>query len=94
MYHVTLLKKSCGWWDPRLWNFVTLVIAVPKQDDQDDEGQHDDEQERDDHRHHDQAGLLVFRGGAVKRTLGRKEEQQLANCHVLFWNALLMKTEM
>lgn len=72
---------------PRLWHFVTLVIAVPKQDDQDDEGQHDDEQERDDHRHHDQAGLLVFRGGAVKRTLGRKEEQQLSNCHVIFWNA-------
>ena len=55
---------------PRLWHFITLVIAVPKQDDQDDEGQHDDEQERDDHRHHDQAGLLVFRGGAVMRTLG------------------------
>ena len=46
------------------------MIAVPKQDDQDYEGQHDDEQERDDHRHHDQAGLLVFRGGAVMRTLG------------------------
>ena len=69
---------------PRLWHFVTLVIAVPKQDDKDDEGQHDDEQERDDHRHHDQAGLLVFRGGAVKRTVGRKEEQQLANGHVIF----------
>ena len=27
----------------RLRNFITLVITVPKQDDQDDEGEHDDE---------------------------------------------------
>lgn len=68
---------------PRLRHFVTLMVAVPKQDDQDDEGQDNDEQECDDHRHHDQAGLLVFRGGAVMRTLGRNEEQHLADGHVL-----------
>ena len=71
---------------PRLRHFVTLVIAVPKQDDQDDEGQHNDEQERDDHRHHDQAGLLVFRGGAVMRTLRRKKgaaESSQLSCNIL-----------
>ena len=53
----------------RLRNFITLVITVPKQDDQDDEGEHNDEQERDDDRHHDQAGLFGLRGGAICETM-------------------------
>ena len=36
-----------------LWDFMIVVVVVPKQYDEDDEGEYDDEQEGDNDRHHD-----------------------------------------
>ena len=62
-----------------LRHFVTLVIAVPKEDDEDDEGEDDHEEEGDNDCHHDQGGLLGLRLVALVKRL-RKARREFY-CH-------------
>ena len=60
---------------PGLRHFVTLVITVPKEDDENDEGEDDHEEEGDNDCHHDQGGLLGLRFVALVKRLRKARRE-------------------
>ena len=59
-----------------LGHFITLVITIPKENDEYNEGEDNDKEEGDNNRHHDDGGFLGLRGQAFNSDL---EKSQLAD---------------
>ena len=59
-----------------LGHFITLVITIPKENDEYNEGEDNDKEKGDNNRHHDDGGFLGLRGQAFNSDL---EKSQLAD---------------